>query len=102
MAADSPERYTISLPKAARRGRVFLDYLRTDQTRHAAALLSPRATPEATVSMPLAWSQARAGLDPKSFTLANAVSRMRRANPWRDYSAATPPLTQAIKRLRKR
>jgi bifunctional non-homologous end joining protein LigD len=99
MAADSPERYTIALPKAQRQGRVFLDYLRTDKTRHAAGLLSPRATPEATVSMPLSWSQARPGLDPKAFTILTALPLLRRRAAWRDYEASAAPLRAAIARL---
>lgn len=100
MAADSPERYTIALPKAQRRGRVFLDYLRTDRTRHAAGLLSPRATPEATVSMPLSWRQARPGLDPTAFTLRNALTQLAQSRAWRDYDQSPPPLASAIARLR--
>lgn len=99
MAADSPERYTIALPTAARRGRVFLDYLRTDQTRHASGLLSPRATPEATVSMPLAWSQATPALDPKAFTIVSALPLLRQRPVWRDYEAQATPLRRAIARL---
>jgi bifunctional non-homologous end joining protein LigD len=99
MAADSPERYTIALPKAQRQGRVFLDYLRTDQTRHASGLLSPRATPEATVSMPLSWRDARPGLDPKAFTLASALPLLRQRPVWRDYEAQATPLRRASKRL---
>ena len=99
MAADSPDRYTIALPKAQRRGRVFLDYLRTDQTRHAAGLLSPRATPEATVSMPLAWRDAKRGLDPKAFTVVSAVPLLRQRPVWRDYATQATPLRRAIGRL---
>lgn len=102
MAADSPDRYTVSLPKAARKGRVFLDYLRTDQTRHAAALMSPRATKEATVSMPLSWSEARPGLDPKTFTIVSAVRLLQRRPVWRDYEAQAAPLRRAIERRARR
>ena len=99
MAADSPELYTVALPKAARKGRVFLDYLRTDQTRHASALLSPRATPEATVSMPLAWRDAKPGLDPKAFTVVSALPLLRRRPAWQDYETQATPLRRAIERL---
>lgn len=78
---------------------MFLDYLRTDQTRRAAALLSPRATPQATVSMPLSWRDARPGLDPKAFTLASALPLLRRRPAWKAYEAEATPLRRAIERL---
>jgi len=99
MAGDSPDRYTIALPKAQRQGRVFLDYLRTDQTRHASALLSPRATAEATVSMPLSWRDARPGLNPTAFTVASALPLLRQRPVWQDYEAQATPLRRAIARL---
>ena len=101
MAADSPDLYTIALPKAACRGRVFLDYLRTDQTRHAASLLSPRANAAATVSMPLSWRLARAGLDARAYTMATALQAMKAEDPWGDWQAQATPLRSAIARQRR-
>ncbi len=92
MAADSPDLYTVALPKAQRRGRIFLDYLRNDPGHHAASLLSPRTTATATVSMPLSWSQARAGLRIEGFTVATARRHLMRRDPWVDFDAAAAPL----------
>lgn len=92
MAADSPGLYTTALPKAQRRGRIFLDYLRNDPGHHAVALLSPRAIPGAPVSMPLSWSEARGALAAGPITLRDAPARLRRRNPWADIDAAAAPL----------
>jgi bifunctional non-homologous end joining protein LigD len=92
MAADSPDRYTTALPKAQRRGRLFLDYLRNDPGHHAVGLLSPRVAPTATVSMPVSWTEAAAGLANSDFTIRNAVQRLKRRRPWAGYDKAAAPL----------
>ncbi|HEX2559205.1 non-homologous end-joining DNA ligase [Phenylobacterium sp.] len=92
MAADSPGLYTTALPKAQRRGRIFLDYLRNDPGHHAVALLSPRAVAGAPVSMPLDWADARKALAGQPWTVRNAAARLRKRDPWADLEAAAAPL----------
>lgn len=101
MARDNPELYLIKMAKAQREGRIFLDYLRNDRMSTAVAPLSPRARPGATVSMPLNWSQVKAGLDPKRFTIRTVPGLLENSTAWQDYCDGQRPLEQAIKRLSK-
>ena len=99
MANDAPERYLIKMTKKLRTGRIFLDYLRNDRMSTAVAPLSPRARPGAPVSMPIAWSKVRSGLDPMRFTMRTAPGLLARSKPWEDYCDAERPLEPAIRKL---
>jgi len=101
MALDNPERYLIKMAKNQREGRIFLDYLRNDRMATAVAPLSPRARPGATVSMPLTWTQVKADLDPKRFTVRTVPNLLKKSTAWQDYCDGQRPLAQAIKRLGK-
>ena len=99
MAADDPDRYVLNMAKKERTGRIFLDYLRNDRTSTAVAPLSARARPGGTVSMPLNWTQVKAGLDPKKYTIRTAPDLIANSTAWEDYFDAAKPLKAAIKRL---
>jgi bifunctional non-homologous end joining protein LigD len=99
MAADSPDRYLVNMSKRARTGRIFLDYLRNDRFATAVAPLSPRARAGAPVSMPLNWTQVRAGLSPVRYTLRTAPQLLAKERPWKDYGSAAQPLEPAVERL---
>ena len=101
MAADAPDRYLITMAKKDRTGRIFLDYLRNDRMATAVAPLSPRGRPGAPVSMPLTWSQVKAGLDPARYTLRTVPALLAKLKAWTDYCDGERPLADAVRRLGK-
>ncbi|MDP9812969.1 bifunctional non-homologous end joining protein LigD [Rhizobium tibeticum] len=101
MARDNPDLYLVKMTKSLRTGRIFLDYLRNDRMSTAVAPLSPRARAGATVSMPLTWTQVKADLDPRRFTVRTAPRLLTKTSAWEDYCDCERPLEQATKRLGK-
>ena len=101
MAADSPDLYVVNMAKKLRTTRIFLDYLRNDRMSTAVAPFSPRGRPGAPVSMPLNWTQVRAGLDPMKYTVRTVPGMLKKMTAWEDYCDSERDLAAAIKRLGK-
>ena len=89
------------MSKAKRTGKIFLDYLRNDQFSTAVAPLSPRARPNAPVSMPMTWPQVKRGLDPAAYTIHTVPQLLKKSKAWADYCEAERSPLEAIARLKK-
>lgn len=86
LAERQPERYVATMSKRARKGKIFVDYLRNGRGQTFVAPYSTRAREGATVAMPLAWSDLKKGLDPRTFTVETVPAWLaaRRRDPWAD------------------
>jgi bifunctional non-homologous end joining protein LigD len=84
MAHDAPQRFTATVAKKARGGRIYVDYLRNARGATAVAAYSTRARPNAAVSTPLTWEELAATSSASQFTLGNLAKRLQRfdADPW--------------------
>jgi bifunctional non-homologous end joining protein LigD len=102
MADEDGERYLLNMSKKLRKGKIFLDYLRNDRMSTAVAVLSPRARPGATVSMPLTWTQVKGDLDPKRFTVRTVPALLAKTKAWDGYDDAASSIKMAIKKLTTR
>ena len=84
MTQAAPERYLTRISIAARRGKIFIDYLRNDPTSTAVGPYSTRAREGAPVATPLAWKELTPKLDPKTFDISTVPKRLAKlkSDPW--------------------
>ncbi|MER9138503.1 DNA ligase D [Mesorhizobium sp. M0830] len=83
----APDRYTATLSKKARTGKIFVDYLRNGRGSTTVAPYSSRAKKNATVSMPVTWAEIEAGLAPNAFPIGDktTLKQLAQADPWADF-----------------
>ena len=86
LANTCPDRYTINNRKDVRGGRIFIDYLRNDETASAVAAYSVRARPGAPVSLPIDWKELARLKAGDAFHIEDALQR--RKDPWADMTRA--------------
>ncbi|MFT4111883.1 DNA ligase D [Silvibacterium sp.] len=79
--ASDPELYLIKMTKAARKGKIFLDYLRNERGATAVAPFSPRARAGAHVALPLAWVDLKQRPEFAVANFADWKQRLKR-DPW--------------------
>lgn len=72
-----PDLYLMSASPTARRGRIFLDYLRNGRGNTAVGSYSPRARAHFPVACPVTWSQVENGIRPDAFTIEHPCRKIR-------------------------
>jgi bifunctional non-homologous end joining protein LigD len=91
---EQPELYITKMSLAARKNRIFLDYLRNDREATSIAPYSPRARSGAPVAMPLKWDELKLDKLPKFHITDFETWRSRlRHDPWSKLSEVDQSLT---------
>ena len=88
MEKANPSLYLTKMTKAARTGKIYLDYLRNGREATSVAAYSPRARAGAAVSMPLSWAELKAEKKRPVFQAAEFdewKARLKK-DPWKDIS----------------
>jgi bifunctional non-homologous end joining protein LigD len=103
MANDAPSKYTATISKSARGGKIYVDHLRNGRGATAVAAYSARARAGAPVSTPLDWSELSPAIRPSHFTVDNLPTRLRHlgSNPWAKIDSVRQSLPSAAPRKRK-
>ena len=94
MEQAAPDRYTATLSKKARKGKIFIDYLRNGRGSTTVGAYSSRAKKGATVSVPVTWEMVADGVDPADFSIGSDALKklLGKPDPWADFFAKGKPL----------
>jgi bifunctional non-homologous end joining protein LigD len=98
IASSEPKRYVAKASKAARDGKIFIDWLRNGRGATAVAPWTVRARPGAPIAMPLTWKELEALESAATWTVrsvASTLARVRRRDPWQGWDEARRPLPGA-------
>jgi bifunctional non-homologous end joining protein LigD len=100
LVATIPQRFTANMAKRARKGKIFIDYLRNARGATAVAAYSTRAKPGAPVSVPIAWEELSKDMASDYFTVANVPARLKRMrrDPWEAYNRSVRRLSSDMER----
>ncbi|TSC85890.1 MAG: DNA ligase (ATP) [Parcubacteria group bacterium Gr01-1014_8] len=101
LATRYPKLLTAKRGEEHRHKKIFVDYLRNSVGQTAVAPYSLRASPEATVSTPLNWSEVKKGLNPKLFTIESVLKRLKvKGDLWEPVLSTGVEMKAAAKQLR--
>lgn len=85
MVSQNPKKFTAYISKQARKGKIFLDYLRNGPGSTSVAPYSLRARPLSTMALPVEWSELKRIKGPQAFTMKNGLRKikLRKSDPWK-------------------
>ncbi|TMM47192.1 DNA ligase D [Qipengyuania marisflavi] len=79
LSLAEPERFTATMSKAKRKGKIFIDWLRNQRGSTAVLPYSARARSGAPVAIPLSWNELEDMKDAKPFSIDDAKRLIDRA-----------------------
>jgi bifunctional non-homologous end joining protein LigD len=95
---EHPKEVTLEWAVGKRTGKIFIDYNMNVRGKTLAAAYSPRGSPGAPVSMPLAWDELERAA-PEDFTVASVITRLEKTGDrWHDCLATRQDLAQVFGR----
>jgi bifunctional non-homologous end joining protein LigD len=97
MESDNSKLYISKMTKAARKGKIFVDYLRNERDATAVAPYSSRARPGVTAALPLEWEELKSRQAPR-FVIAEFEEwkdRLRK-DPWKAMLTLDQELSKSL------
>jgi bifunctional non-homologous end joining protein LigD len=96
LAERAPDRYTATMSKAKRKGRIFIDWLRNERGATAIAPYSIRARKGAPVAVPVTWDELDALPGAGTFSLPDMEERLGKPCPAAALLTRPQALTTAV------
>lgn len=93
-----PGQFVTVSNKAKRANKIYLDYLRNGRGSTAIVPFSARANPDASVAVPLNWSELKKVEDPREFKIANSDSWLKNLamGEWDEIGSRGKAVTQKM------
>ncbi|WP_119303760.1 DNA ligase D [Dongia deserti] len=82
LARDEPRIFLAKASKAARKGRIYVDYLRNDRGSTAVGAYCVRAREGLSVAMPIEWREVKESLKPADYNI-DSVGKVTLPREWR-------------------
>lgn len=104
MEQAEPNLYTTSSVKAARKDKIYIDYLRNAQSATAVIPYSLRARKQSSVALPLEWSELEQIPGADFFTLEKSLLKVknRKQDPWKSFSTSARKIKDLSASARKK
>jgi len=98
LAQEDPARFTATMSKAKRKGKIFIDWLRNERGATAICPYSTRARKDAPVATPLTWDELARASSGADYTLATIRQRLAqlKSDPWADYASVRQSLHKGL------
>lgn len=97
LAGAAPKRYTATMSKAKRKGRIFIDWLRNERGSTAIAPYSIRAREGGPVAVPVSWDELRKLKAANGFHMDDVLERLDAGtDPWAEADGWSQSVTKKM------